>query len=286
MSINAKAAAENQTPPSKQPRSGKELWATVQTKMHDYHSVTHELHHRAQEKAGFAVAEGVLSRVATYAVQAAQDPLLAEAARKAGKKWWKKMGKALKSVGRKLRPKKAASQASHAVAHHVHHAHHAAHPTGLVGHSLHAVHVALPVLGTYLLAHMAHHDWHRAQSEWKQHRSLTTTTLFCLGAFWDAVDAIAHLIVVLCLVLPESEYLNHDVEHALHAYSMVAAMYACAAMVIGEALSARWYGGHGHGHGHGHHEAKPVAQQQHPLLAVVAAANQQEKLRIERMKKD
>ena len=35
------------------PRTGKQLWAAAQKKVHAYHAVTHEFEHRAKEKAAF-----------------------------------------------------------------------------------------------------------------------------------------------------------------------------------------------------------------------------------------
>ena len=244
----AQEAVEVTKPPVK--RTGKQLWKKAKVKLHMYHAVSHEFQHRAQEKVGFAVAEAVLTRATAYAVQAAQEPALTQASVKLGKRWWAKARNALQGIGRKLRLRKiTAIEASHAVGHH---AHHAAHPTGLLGHGLHATHIAMPVLGTYLLAHMAHHDWHRALSEWRQHKLILTTTLFVFAAFWDAIDALAHLVVVLCLVLPETAYFNHHVEHTMHEYSMIAALIACTAMMLGEAIAVRW-----HGHDDHHADAKP-----------------------------
>ena len=158
------------------------------------------------------------------------------------KKWWSDaIGKHIRKLKNALRPRKASTPGASVAHEHgaVHHAGgHAAHG-GLMHTGLHMVHIALPLLGTYLIAHMAHHDLHRAQHEWHSRRALVPTLLFYLGFLCDALDALAHAIIVLCLTLPESTYLNHHVEHQLHDASLYVALVACVAMMSGEAIVAR-----------------------------------------------
>lgn len=277
LSSDLAAAAPSAELPRKKaaPRSGAELWKVARKKAHAYHAVTHQLQHRAQEKAGFAVAEVVLTRAGAYAAHLAEEALekaVETAAREPAvlKKWWSgvvKLTGKLRSAAGKLRPRRKASpSAGHQLAAHAHHhgahhgghhgAHHAA-PTGMLGSAFHVLHVAMPLLGTYLIAHMAHHDLHRTQLEARSSKGQRLPlALFCLGTLCDAIDALAHVVIVLCLVLPENAYFNHHVEHELHGYSMYVALVACVAMMVGEALSHVDGHGHGHDHGHGHgHEA-------------------------------
>jgi len=76
---------------------------------------------------------------------------------------------------------------------------------------------------------------------------------------------------VLCLTLPSgtplSAYLDHHVEHQLHEASLVAALIACAAMMFGEAISAKYGSGHGCQDHHDHdgpskaHSGEPDGKQ-------------------------
>ena len=72
-----------------------------------------------------------------------------------------------------------------------------------------------------------------------------------------------HAWIVLCIVLPEQDYLqdyfNHHIEHELHALSLVAAFVACVAMMSGEAICAAAGGGHAHAHAHSHEDKKALA---------------------------
>jgi len=239
-------------------RTGKQLWKTAQRKMHAYHDVVHQLQHRAQEKAAFGLAEAALTRVGAYAASRVQSTV-ATVKPATVKTWWRGVrrliGKLKTTVG-KLRPRKTAAAAATAPLAHHHVAHHHAAHRGILGHGLHAVHVALPLVGTYLIAHLAHHDLHRARHEWHATRTVVPTALFYLGTLCDIFDALAHALIVLCLVLPENGVLNHHVEHDLHTYSMFAALIACVSMMLGEAICARRdRHGDSHGHGHGHRRA-------------------------------
>lgn len=219
---------------------GKQLWQNAKLKVDMYHAATHELQHRAQEKVGFAVAETALTRVATKVAHYVTTPAVVQTAAMAGKrKLWRGVAKYLSRAARALRlPFKAAEDVAPAVVHH------AAHPTGLLGACLHTAHVSLPLLGTYLVAHMAHHDLHRAHKEWHTRRAAASTALFYVGFLCDAADALAHALVVACLVLPPlyapaGDYLTHHLEHELHALSLWCALVACVAMMAGEALAAQ-----------------------------------------------
>jgi hypothetical protein len=159
----------------------------AKVKLHAYHHVTHEFQHRAQEKAAFGLAELVLSHVTMLTVHHA---VVAKVS--AGKKpWWDGVRKFIRTVKRRVMrsPKPAAAPAA---------AHHAT-STALLHHGLHAMHWVLPLAGAYLIAHMAHHDYHRARREWSTRRALLATFLFYLGAACDAFDALAHAVIVLCI---------------------------------------------------------------------------------------
>ena len=114
--------------------------------------------------------------------------------------------------------------------------------------------VLLPLAGTALIAHMAHHDYHRAHDE--QHKrvgsqqpQLTTfaTLLFYVACVCDALDALAHAVIVLLLLaelcLDEEtlhhHHLDHHVAHQVHHAGFLFAISATLAMVVGEVMSVR-----------------------------------------------
>ena len=243
--------------PQRPSRSGKKLWSVAKVKLHAYHHVTHEFQHRAQEKAAFGLAELVLSHVTMLTVHHA---VVAKVS--AGKKpWWDGVRKLIRMVKRRVMrsPKPAAAPAA---------AHHAS-STALLHHGLHAMHWVLPLAGAYLIAHMAHHDYHRARREWSTRRALLATSLFYLGAACDAFDALAHAVIVLCITMPSSwlpwESHGHHFEHQLHTASMMAALVACASMCAGEALTAMASGTHDS------HHSSPTQKEEKPWVKHVAA---------------
>lgn len=259
--VVAAKAAPTTKPPAR--RSGKALWAAAKVKVHAYHGVVHELEHRAKEKAFFGLCEHVLGRTVRFVLTA--DRLsehgaevivesgrkLRGALRKAGG-WLKRAAARAKAT---LGGRKAAAKAA---AHGAHGAH--GHAIGAAFGSrqwathraLHALHVAIPLAGAYLVAHMAAHDFARARREWRHRRAALATALFFVGAACDALDALAHAAIVLGLT---AFHVDHHTEHVLHEASMAAAIVACACMMVGEALSGdshgHAHGGAGGGHGHG-----------------------------------
>jgi hypothetical protein len=284
----AAPAANVKQPTLAQKQTGKALWAKARakTKVIRVMAIRHELEHRAKEKVAFGVIERVLARcqqaLATYVLG---NLGAASAHEKARGGVAKVVAKTKDWVARHVLRKKPAKM-----------------PTPLPPPSsaiavkaiLDSMHVAIPLAGTYLLAHMAHHDWHRARSEWKERRAIVPTSLFFIGAACDALDALAHGALVLYLLLgwataamggqshghgghgghgEHGGHGGHDVdghgdghghdhtEHMLHEASMFVAMIACGSMMLGEALSTAEDGhghdhGHGHGHGHDSHHAK------------------------------
>ena len=78
--------------------------------------------------------------------------------------------------------------------------------------SLDGVKVTLPCAGTVLVAHMAHHDWHRAQHERHERGWCLATLLFFVAAAFDAADALVHAMVVLLLLA--ERLCDHEMLHA------------------------------------------------------------------------
>jgi len=210
-------------------------WKAVKHKVHAYHNITHVVQHRAQEKIGFTVAEKCLVRVGEALTSRMTVPSTAVKAQGAGPKIVAALRKWLGALRRRVLRKRSQPVMTHRLPHRAAH-HPVAVATSPLHHGLFALHVVMPAFGTYLLVHMAHDDVHRAQREWRQRRAVMSTGLFCLGALCDALDAAAHAVIVLCMLLDDGVF-NHHLEHTLHAYSIYVAAVACVAMVMGEALS-------------------------------------------------
>ena len=253
-----RTSSPKKTAPEPLKRSGRTLCKVAQKKQHAYHLVTHQLQHRACEKVGFGIAEHVLE-VLAETVLAHGEALISHgeaavnASGKLGLRFAQVFSKPLgaaKAAGSWIRRRlNRNSPEVQAAAHHA--GGHLASQTGAHwAHGLlHGLHIALPLVGTYLLAHMTHHDFHRAKSEWHDRRTLVPTALFALATVCDALDALAHLVIVLGLTVV---HIDHHTEHRLHEISMFAALIACDACMSGEAIcAAAGHGDHGHGHGHG-----------------------------------
>ena len=225
-------------------KSGKQLWAIVQEKLHLYHAATHEFEHRAKEKVSFSLAEKALT--ATGAIVSARlvtHPEVVEVAPRGLAKVGNWVKKATGKVGDwfkaeiLLKKTPAAEAVAHAAAEH-------AHPSHPILRGLHGLHILIPLLGAYLIAHMAMHDLQRAKREWHERRALATTALFAVGFACDAFDAVAHVVIALCLII-DAGLFDHHLEHELHSLTLNAALVACASMMVGEAIAAA-HGGHAH----------------------------------------
>jgi hypothetical protein len=107
---------------------------------------------------------------------------------------------------------------------------------GLLHSGLQVVKVMVPMLGTGMVMHMTHEDWHRVHREWHHCGICLTTFLFIFAALCDSFDVLVHLCVVTDLLLM---HINHHVLHALESWSMYAAGGALLSMVVGELLSGR-----------------------------------------------
>ena len=226
----------------RKPRSGAQLWKTAQHKLHAYHAVTHEVQHRGAEKAFFAFAEHGLETVAHATLKTVHVHTAAAIAHES-LSWWQRVGPAAKNVTCRLRelgpagwhcpvplPPPPPSMAMR-----------------VWSGSLKAVEVALPVAGTALVAHMAHHDYHRAHKEQHKRGLCLTTLLFYVACACDALDALAHAVIVMVLlaglVLDEHtlhhHHLDHHFAHEVHHAGMLFAICATLAMVAGEVSSVR-----------------------------------------------
>ena len=277
MAPSAEQPHPNGTAARKAPqRSGKDLWKTAAVKLHAYHAVTHQVQHRGAEKVGFGVAEHVLERV----VEATIDRVSTGAAHGARPASWlhRAASKPIKLVQtatcrlRSLGPVGVRCPAPVQVA-----------PPSVAyrawAGSLTGVKVLLPCAGTTLVAHMAHHDLHRAQHEREMHGWSVATVLFYVACLCDALDALAHALLVLLLLaelvldmenpspnpkpkpnphphpnpkqvlddeaLLQHHQLAHDhhhvqhLQHEMHHAGMLCAIGATLAVVAGEVLSVR-----------------------------------------------
>ena len=234
---------------SKPSRPKKSKWQTasaslkVTSKFRVNHNASHQMMHRAQEKIGFGVAESCLLRTSEALAGWMESRAPSTAKKLSGVA---KVRKWMARVVNRLKGKSTLAEAEASAVHAAHGAHgaHGAASGGL----FFLPHLALPILGTYLLTHMAHHGLHRAQRERRERGLAITTCLFYVGTLCDALDAVAHVVIVLCMVM-DSGVFNHHLEHELHEGAMYVALLACVAMVIGEALA-------GDDHGHASHSAK------------------------------
>ena len=231
-------------------RSGKQLWKTAAHKVHAYHAVTHQVQHRGAEKAGFGVAEHLLERVVEATIErvssgAEIDRSVSWLHRAAAKPI--KLAQSATCRLRSLGPVGVRCRAPVQVA-----------PPSVAyrawAGSLTGVKVLLPVAGTALVAHMAHHDLHRAQHERQMHGYSVATLLFYVACLCDALDAMAHALLVLLLlaelVLDDETLLQHHqlhldhhhmhhLQHEMHHAGMLCAIGATLAVVVGEVLSVR-----------------------------------------------
>ena len=183
------------------------------------HAVPHELEHRAKEKAGFALAERACEFVSSLVSRAliAHGERVAAIAATRGRG----LGRLFKRVARWLRRRGGKLAADAAVAPSV--------PLYLTAseHALHSLHIAMPALGTWLLCHVAHHDWCRARRERERCGTALTVAgfLFYTAALLDAVDAGAHALSVLSLTaIRLDHHAEHELHHFLHSLSIAAAV--------------------------------------------------------------
>jgi len=229
-------------------RSGKQLWKTAAVKVHAYHAVTHQVQHRGAEKVGFGVAEHVLERV----VEATLERVSSGASHGGWSASWlqRAAAKPIKMVQtatcrlRSLGPVGVRCPAPVLTA-----------PPSMAyrawAGSLTGVKLLLPVAGTALVAHMAHHDLHRAHHEHHARGFCVATLLFYVACLCDALDAVAHALLVLLLLaelVVEEKTLHlvhldhhemHHLQHEMHLAGMLFAIGATLAVVVGEVLSVR-----------------------------------------------
>ena len=100
---------------------------------------------------------------------------------------------------------------------------------------LKALRVGVPFVGTFLVLHMCHEDWHRATHEWHEKRKLTTA-FFGLAAVCDFLDVLVHVLVLLSLTAVS---VDHHVIHDAERFGMGAACVAIFSMITGEVLCIR-----------------------------------------------
>ncbi|KAJ1455646.1 hypothetical protein M885DRAFT_587517 [Pelagophyceae sp. CCMP2097] len=100
------------------------------------------------------------------------------------------------------------------------------------------VKVLVPVVGTALVVHLLHHDWHRMQSERAKKQSGKCASLarllFLFAALCDVVDVGVH-----CLVVAHHfTHVDHGIMVPAERLGLVAAVGAIAALLLGEIASA------------------------------------------------
>ena len=95
--------------------------------------------------------------------------------------------------------------------------------------------VVVPAVGTLLVLHMAHADWHRAVHEWRRRK--VPSCCFALAAACDLLDVVVHVVVLASLLAVV--HVDHDVVHDAERVGLCAAGCAVLSMVCGEALCIR-----------------------------------------------
>ena len=263
-STPAKEEAASTLRQRKPARSGAELWKAAQHKVHTYHAVTHQIQHRATEKVGFGVAEHMIELVAEATLEghaathtlahghtaakhgarhaaakhgshAAAKHSANHAAQGAAGNWLTNATCAVRELG----PKSLSCGAAPLLS-----------PTALRVWSgcLDALKLAIPLAGTFLISHMAHHDLHRVHHEQHKRGSWAVTTLlFCIALFCDTLDAIAHAVIVVCMLAEyvvdhhtlHEYHLDHHFVHEVHHAAFYLAIGATSSMVLGEFLAVR-----------------------------------------------
>ena len=93
----------------------------------------------------------------------------------------------------------------------------------------------MPAVGTLLVLHMAHADWHRAVHEWRRRK--VPSCCFALAAACDLLDVVVHVVVLASLLAVV--HVDHDVVHDAERVGLCAAGCAVLSMVCGEALCIR-----------------------------------------------
>ena len=231
-------------------KKGAQLWRSAAKKthavhvvheLHKNHAVHHQLQHRASEKLGFGVTEHLLETLIEATID--RHTLVHHHATGAKALGWlaapRRLARNATCGLRSLGPAAVRCRAQIVAA-----------PPSLASRawaaSLDGVKIMLPCAGTVLVAHMAHHDWHRAQHERHERGRCLSTLLFVAAAAFDAADALVHAMVVLLMLAERlcdhetlhAHHLDH-LEHELHHSAMLFAVCATVAMVLGEVLSAR-----------------------------------------------
>eukprot|EP00440_Ansanella_granifera_P076674 gb/GFBE01083199.1/.p1 GENE.gb/GFBE01083199.1/~~gb/GFBE01083199.1/.p1 ORF type:complete len:265 (+),score=36.87 gb/GFBE01083199.1/:1-795(+) len=99
-----------------------------------------------------------------------------------------------------------------------------------------ALRVTVTLLGTLLVLHMVHGDWHRLQEERvSKRRSRTAIFCFALATLMDLVDVFAHFIALTSLTAINIE---EDILEHVESLSFKCAMAGTLALVVGELTSA------------------------------------------------
>jgi hypothetical protein len=101
---------------------------------------------------------------------------------------------------------------------------------------MHVLRVLVPLVGTIFVGHMTLHDWKRLRREWNEMQRAHSTVLFAIAAAGDALDTIAHCIIVASMTIV---HIEHDSLHIIERLSLVAAVVATLSMIAGEISSAR-----------------------------------------------
>ena len=166
-------------------RRSKELWKKaakvklgVKVKQHAYHAIKHQVTHRATEKVGMGIAE--------HAVEFLAEAMLRFSA----------------TVFHDALEMHAGGETAHGnltLASRVWLA------------ALRGMKLLVPIVGAFLISHVAHDDLHRVQSEREKRGWGASTLLLGLALAGDTLDLLAHVVIVACL-LAES-VVDHETLH-------------------------------------------------------------------------
>ena len=193
---------------------------------------------RLMEKAGFAMADHLLER----GVEAVGERIVERSVEAVGERI---VERSVEATGRRvmlheIRPIEALIQHTSNFSHVTHgvgsHGDLGARSISTFSRVMHVLRVLVPLVGTIFVGHMTLHDWKRLRREWNEMQRAHSTVLFAIAAAGDALDTIAHCIIVASMTIV---HIEHDSLHIIERLSLVAAVVATLSMIAGEISSAR-----------------------------------------------
>lgn len=196
------------------------------------HAAQHQLQHRGSEKLGFAVAEHLVERGVETLAERAIEHVAERAVEHVAERAMEQVAERAMEHMAERAVEHVAERTAEAINERLLESRYV---EGRALSALRILRVAVPIAGTVLIGHMTHSDVHRAQREWRERRFASSTVLFWLAAACDALDTLAHLVVVASITCV---HVDHHALHSVERASVVSAVVATVAMIIAELQSA------------------------------------------------